>query len=159
MSTSWWKKQRPRQEWLLTFALTGWKCEIDKAHQQCCAYKLRSFDNWRANIYPHLIEAASNPDLKPTMSPPMRLFRPDFRIISKNLSYLRELYSLTTDGTYTVIIKTIDDESLDETDTTALVRKCLLGMVEQPEKCLYAPSYTSVGFNRADEYSFSLVKL
>lgn len=89
----------------------------------------------------------------------MRLFRPDFRIISKNLSYLRELYSLTTDGTYTVIIKTIDDESLDETDTTALVRKCLLGMVEQPEKCLYAPSYTSVGFNRAEEYSFSLVKL
>ena len=69
----------------------------------------------------------------------MRLFRPDFRIIFKNLSpYLRELYSLTMDGTYSIIIKTVDDECLDETDTAALVRKCLSGMVEQPEKCLYA---------------------
>ena len=90
----------------------------------------------------------------------MRFFRPDFRIIFKNLPpYLRELYSLTMDGTYNIIIKTVDDESLDEMDTAALVRKCLLGMVEQPEKCLYAPSYIGVGFNRVDEYSFSLVKL
>lgn len=73
------------------------------------------------------------------MPSPMRLFRPDFRTIFKNLSvYEREVRSLSMDTTYDNITKTVDSQSLDKADTAGLVRKYISGVADQPEKCLYA---------------------
>ena len=69
----------------------------------------------------------------------MRFFRPDFRTIFKSLSLnKRERLSYRMDTTYDSITQQVDNESLDETETVALVRKYMSGVVEKPEECLYA---------------------
>ncbi|KAF8804107.1 hypothetical protein BYT27DRAFT_7259559 [Phlegmacium glaucopus] len=71
-------------------------------------------------------------------SVPMRLCRPDFRKILRNLSdYQRELGALTMDDIYETITKIVDDKSLNETDTERLVEKYMVG-VAQPQECFEA---------------------
>ena len=69
-------------------------------------------------------------------SAPMRLFRPDFRTIFRNLCYSeREIIVQTMDATYDIITQTVDDEALDKTRTARLVDK-YVKKVQESEKCL-----------------------
>ncbi|KAF8804114.1 hypothetical protein BYT27DRAFT_7259563 [Phlegmacium glaucopus] len=71
-------------------------------------------------------------------SAPMRLCRPDFCNILGNLSdFERELGAHKMNSIYETITKTVDDKSLDETDTERLVEKYMVG-VAQPQECFDA---------------------